>query len=88
MSVGPLNGFVLGAAAVVSSPALWLSLVEGTLPLDAALTRYLISVALCWAGLNVLIQMTASRPAPQPLRAPEEAGSDQPAHGAGDPAKR
>ena len=54
MSVSPLSTGVLGAATLVSSPALWLGLVDRTLPLDVALTRYLVAVALCWAALSVV----------------------------------
>lgn len=57
MSLTPWNGGVLAAAAVVASPALWLSVVEGTLPLGDALTRYLLSVVMCWAALNVVAQL-------------------------------
>ena len=54
MSFSPLSSTVLGAATVVSAPALWLGLVDRTLPLDVALTRYLIAVGLCWAALSVV----------------------------------
>lgn len=54
MSLSPLSTGVLGAATLVSSPALWLGLVDRTLPLDVALTRYLIALALCWAALSVV----------------------------------
>jgi hypothetical protein len=54
MSFTPLSTGVLGAATVVSSPALWLGLVDRTLPLDVALTRYLIAVVLCWAALSLV----------------------------------
>lgn len=57
MSISPVHGAVLGAAAVVASPALWLTVVEGTLPLSDALLRYLLSVLLCWAALNVVGQL-------------------------------
>ena len=46
----PLSGGVLFAAAVVASPALWLSLVEQTMPIDVALTRYFIVLAIAWVG--------------------------------------
>jgi hypothetical protein len=52
--VSPLSSGVLGAATVVSSPALWLGLVDGTLPLDVALTRYLIALVVCWAALSLV----------------------------------
>jgi hypothetical protein len=50
----PLSPQVLGAATVVSSPALWLGLVDRTLPLDVALTRYLVALILCWAALSLV----------------------------------
>ena len=52
--MNPLSTKVLGAATLVSSPALWLSLVDRTLPLDVALTRYLVALALCWAALSLV----------------------------------
>lgn len=52
--MSPLSRGVLGAATLVSSPALWLGLVDRTLPLDVALTRYLIALVLCWAALSVV----------------------------------
>lgn len=57
----PLSGGVLAVAAVVSSPALWGG-VEGTMPIDQALTRYLIAVAICWAVLAVVIDLTFPSP--------------------------
>lgn len=53
MSVSPLSTGVLVAATLVSSPALWLGLVDQTMPLDVALTRYLIALVLCWAALSL-----------------------------------
>jgi hypothetical protein len=52
--MSPLSTGVLGAATLVSAPALWLGLVDRTLPLDVALTRYLVAVGLCWAALSVV----------------------------------
>jgi hypothetical protein len=52
--MSPLSTGVLGAATLVSSPALWLGLVDRTLPLDVALTRYLVAVVICWALLSVV----------------------------------
>jgi hypothetical protein len=54
MSFSPLSTGVLAAATLVSSPALWQGLVDHSLPLDVALTRYLVAVALCWAALSVV----------------------------------
>ena len=52
--MSPFSSGVLGAATLVSSPALWLSLVDRSLPLDVALTRYLVALALCWAALSLV----------------------------------
>jgi len=52
--MSPLSAQVLGAATLVSSPALWLALVDRTLPLDVALTRYLVALVLCWAAMSVV----------------------------------
>lgn len=53
----PLSGGVLALAALVSSPALWGG-VEGTLPIDEALTRYLVAVAICWLVLAIVVDLT------------------------------
>lgn len=52
--MSPLSSGVLGAATLVASPALWLGLVDRSLPLDVALTRYLVALVLCWAALSVV----------------------------------
>lgn len=52
--MSPLSSGVVAAATLVSSPALWLALVDRTLPLDVALTRYLVAVVLCWAAISVV----------------------------------
>lgn len=64
--MSPLSAPVLTAATVVSSPALWSALVTGTLPLDVALTRYLIAVLICWAVLSVIAEFAF--PAPGSVR--------------------
>jgi hypothetical protein len=75
MSMSPLHGAVLGGAAVVASPALWLSLVDGTLPLSDALTRYLLSVVICWVALNVVSQLVVPERNPTPLPQEADAGA-------------
>lgn len=60
--MSPLSTGVLGAATVVSSPALWLGLVDRTLPLDVALTRYLIALVLCWAALSLVASWAFPEP--------------------------
>jgi hypothetical protein len=77
------SGTVLGLAAVVSSPALYQAYTGG-LPLDLALTRYLIAVVLVWAALAAVAALVGSTPVPldekkQPAAAPSASG------GAADP---
>jgi hypothetical protein len=67
--MSPLSASVIGAATLVSSPALWLALVDRTLPLDVALTRYLIALVLCWAALSLVA--TWAFPDPRASRTPE-----------------
>jgi hypothetical protein len=55
--MSPLNGLVLGGAAVVASPALYAGLVERSMPLDTALTRYLVAVGVCWVLLSLLAEL-------------------------------
>ena len=59
----PLSGGVLLAAAVIASPALWLSLVEQTMPIDVALTRYFIVLGIAWVALSVLVDLITPGPA-------------------------
>lgn len=75
--MSPLSTGVLGAATLVSSPALWLGLVDRSLPLDVALTRYLVAVVICWAALSVVA--TWAFPEPGSIRTDSpgpEAGSE------------
>ena len=69
--MSPLSLPVLGGAALVASPALW-SAVDGSMPLDVALTRYLIAVGICWALISVVAEFAfpapgSVRPAPEPV---------------------
>lgn len=70
----PLSSGVLFAAAVLASPALYLSLVEQTMPIDVALTRYLIVLAIAWAGMSVLADLMT--PSPQAV-APDEGSPEE-----------
>jgi hypothetical protein len=76
------SGTVLGLAALVSSPALYQAYTGG-LPLDLALTRYLVAVVLVWAALSTVAALVGSTPVPhdetQPAAAPSASG------GAADP---
>ena len=58
----PLSGGVLLAAAVVASPALWLSLVEQTMPIDVALTRYFIVLGIAWVAISLLADLVTPGP--------------------------
>ncbi|MGA9749006.1 MAG: hypothetical protein WBQ50_16230 [Nocardioides sp.] len=51
--MSPFSAPVLVGAALVSSPALW-NVLHGTASPELALTRYLISVVLCWMALAVV----------------------------------
>lgn len=55
--MSPLNGLVLGGAAVVASPALYAGLVTGSMPLETSLTRYLVAVGACWVLLSLLVTL-------------------------------
>lgn len=57
-----LSGHVLGAAALVASPALWQAAVTGTVAVDVALTRYLIAVLVCWAALSTVASLIGTAP--------------------------
>ena len=82
--MSPLSASVLGAATLVSSPALWLGLVDRTLPLDVALTRYLIAVVLCWAALSLVaawafpapgsVKVRVEEPEPEPTALDSDLG--------------
>jgi len=80
--VNPLSSKVLGAATLVSSPALWLSLVDRTLPLDVALTRYLVALGLCWAALSLVATWAFPEPGSVPVQ-PEktDAAAEEPLAG-------
>ena len=76
--MSPLSPHVLGAATLVSSPALWLGLVDRTLPLDVALTRYLVAVAICWAALSLVATWALPDPGTIKVERPEpEATQEQ-----------
>lgn len=63
--MSPLSMPVLGGAAVVSSPALWRALVEGTTTTEVAITRYLVSVVICWAVLAFVALLVGPAPRPE-----------------------
>jgi hypothetical protein len=71
--MSPLSPAVLTGATVVASPALWACLVDQTMPLDVALTRYLIAFAICWALISLVADLAFPAPGsvkPKPQEAP------------------
>lgn len=54
------SGTVLGLAAAASSPALWQGLVTRELPVDLALTRFLIAAVAVWAALSVVVALVGA----------------------------
>lgn len=69
--MSPLSAPVLGGAALVSAPALWSSLVEGTASPTYGLTRYLVSVLVCWLALEVVAMLVGPVKPAGPEQAPE-----------------
>ncbi len=63
--MSPVSLPVLGGAALISSPALWRALVEGTTSTQVALTRYLVSVLVCWAVLGLVAMLVGPAPRPE-----------------------
>jgi hypothetical protein len=63
--VSPLSPPVLVGAALLSSPSL-LNVVQGVSPVSVALTRFLVSIVLCWMALEVLTMIIGPAPRPQP----------------------
>lgn len=72
--MSPFSAPVLMGAALVSSPALW-NVIQGTAPAEVALTRYLVSVLLCWLALAVVAFVVGPVPPPS---TPEATEADAP----------
>jgi uncharacterized membrane protein len=70
------SGTVLGLAALVSAPALWQAY-TGQLPVDQALTRYLIAVVCVWAALSVVMTLVGSPPSRAPRQVPKPPGEGE-----------
>lgn len=87
----PVSFAVLAVAALLTSPALGAAAI-GDLPVDVALTRYLMATGLCWLLLSVASEWLrpAAAPAPQsPSQSstppPEAAAGSTPPGAASDP---
>lgn len=74
----PISGGVLVIAALLTSPALWAGMVDGTMPIDVTLTRYLLACAVCWVVLSVVADLIwpTSPAVPHEDAAPEGHESD------------
>lgn len=80
----PLSGWVLAVAAVLTSPALWAGLVDGTMPLDVTLTRYLLACAGSWVVLSLAADLIwPTGPVSNVHQDASTAESTEPAGGAG-----
>ena len=62
---------VLGLGALISSPALFASFVDGTLPLETGVIRFGVALLVCWVGLSLLDTLLHSTSAP-PNREPAQ----------------
>ncbi len=55
---------VLGTAAVLASPTLYQGFVTGTVPIDVALSRYLLVAVIAWVALSAFVMMIGDGPTP------------------------
>jgi hypothetical protein len=60
---------VIGLGALISSPALFASFVDGTLPMETGIIRFGVALLVCWVGLSLLDTLLHSTSAP-PSREP------------------
>ncbi|WP_435746805.1 hypothetical protein [Nocardioides sp. SYSU DS0663] len=70
-----LSAPVLGAAALVTAPALWSALVTGGMPAETAAVRFAVVVVLGWAALSLVAMVVGPPPAP-PTPQPAAPASD------------
>jgi hypothetical protein len=77
----PVSFAVLAAAALLTSPALGAA-ATGDLPVDVALTRYLLAAGLCWLVLSVASEWLWPEPAPAPAATPSPSQPSSPSSGA------
>lgn len=81
--MSPLSTPVLGGAALVSSPAWW-NVLHGEAPTSVGLTRFLVSVAICWLALEIVAAVVG--PAPRPaLTETDDAAAEETAPGLAPP---
>lgn len=60
--MSPFSGWVLGAATVVASPALWSTFVDGTMPFEVGMMRLLIAVGVSWLLISLVAEMAFPAP--------------------------
>jgi hypothetical protein len=80
----PVSGPTLVVAALLTSPAL-ADAAAGALPLDVALTRYLLVVGLCWVLLTAASEWLWGEPDPVATGEPSSASPAEVDHQAADP---
>lgn len=73
--MSPFSGMVIGAATLVASPALWLSMVDGSLPLDVALGRFVIALVASWVAISLVVEFALPTPGTAPTSEPEQAST-------------
>lgn len=67
-----LSAPVLGAAAVLTGPALWAALVTGQMPTDTAAVRYAVVAVLTWLALSAFLALVGEPPRPVKPAPPED----------------
>lgn len=72
--MSPLSGWVLGSAAIVASPALWSTFIDGTMPMDVGLTRLLIAFPVSWLLISLVAELAF--PAPGAVKPAEAASAE------------
>ncbi len=60
----PFSRMVLGSAVLLSSPALYAAFVEVTMPMEAALMRFVVALAVAWVGTSLLEGLLTRTSAP------------------------
>ena len=64
MTAPPYSPLVLGPAALLTAPALWDTLVAGTMPFETGLMRLAVAIGVVWVGLAMLGTLLTQPAAP------------------------
>ena len=62
-----LSAPVMGAAALLTSPALYQGLVLETMAIETALTRFFIALLVCWVAMSAVEMLVGDPPRPVPV---------------------